>query len=141
MPPSGKSTATPGASGGRSTPVLVVIGLVIVLIAALVGIDVLVLSRNNPQHALSPHYYMALGDSLSFGFQPDLDFTSGFVDDIFHDLRPANVTGVVNYACAGETTDTMIDGGCAGGIAHHGSYTGPQLQAAINFLKETRHQG
>ncbi len=63
------------------------------------------------------------------------------MDDIFHDLRPASITGVVNYACAGETTDTMIDGGCVGGIAHHGSYTGSQLQAAINFLKEKRNQG
>ena len=141
MPPSGRRTAISSASGGRRTPVLIVVGLVIVLIAALVGIDLLVLSRNNPERALSPHYYMALGNSLSFGYQPDFDFTSGFVDDIFHDLRPASVTGVVNYACAGETTDTMIDGGCVGGIAHHGSYTGSQLQAAINFLKETRNQG
>jgi lysophospholipase L1-like esterase len=141
MPPTGKSTAVSGASGEHSTPVLIVVGLVIALIAALVGIDLLVLSRNNPQHAFSPHYYMALGDSLSFGYQPDLDFTSGFVDDIYHDLHPANVSGLVNYACAGETTDTMIDGGCAGGIAHHGSYTGSQLQAAIDFLKEDRNQG
>jgi lysophospholipase L1-like esterase len=118
-----------------------VVLLTILLVAALVGIDFLVLSRNNPANALAPHYYMALGDSLSFGYQPNLDFTSGFADDIFNDLRQANVTGVVNYACAGETTSTMIHGGCVGRIAHHGSYTGPQLQAAVDFLKDSRNHG
>jgi lysophospholipase L1-like esterase len=120
---------------------LTVVLLTVLLIAALLGIDLLVLSRNNPAHALAPHYYMAVGDSLSFGFQPNLDFTSGFADDIFHDLRRANVTGVVNYACAGETTSTMIHGGCIGRFAHHGSYTGSQLQAAVVFLKDERNHG
>ena len=48
--------------------------------------------------AFTPHYYMALGDSLSFGFQPNFDFSSGFADVIFNDLRKSNVTGIVNYA-------------------------------------------
>jgi len=137
----GARTASSSQSGAGRTPILTVILLTVLLIAALLGIDLLVLSRNNPAHALAPHYYMALGDSLSFGYQPNLDFTSGFADDIFHDLRGANVTGVVNYACAGETTSTMIHGGCIGRFAHHGSYTGSQLQAAVAFLKEARNHG
>jgi lysophospholipase L1-like esterase len=120
---------------------LTVLLLTVLLIAALVGIDFLVLSRSNPQRAFSPHYYMALGDSLSFGYQPNLDFTSGFADDIFNDVRQANVTGLVNYACLGETTSTMIHGGCPGRIAHHGSYLGPQLQAAVDFLKDDHNRG
>jgi lysophospholipase L1-like esterase len=84
---------------------------------------------------------MALGDSLSFGYQPNLDFSSGFADDVFNDVRQANVSEIVNYACAGETTATMINGGCPASIAHHGSYIGPQLQAAMDFLTEQRHQG
>jgi lysophospholipase L1-like esterase len=84
---------------------------------------------------------MALGDSLSFGYQPNLDFNSGFADDIAHDLHAANSTISVNYACAGESTQTMIAGGCPGGILHHGSYTGPQLQAAIGFLKAAHNRG
>jgi lysophospholipase L1-like esterase len=141
MTTTGTRTASSSQSTARRTPVLTLILLTILLTAALVGIDLLVLSRNNPVHALAPHYYMALGDSLSFGYQPNLDFTSGFADDIFNDLRQADVTGVVNYACIGETTSTMIHGGCPGRIAHHGSYTGPQLQAAVDFLKDERNHG
>lgn len=131
----------PGGSGKRLPRIVTLAALSVVLVVALVGMDILILSRANPVEAISPHYYMALGDSLSFGYQPNFDFSSGFVDDIFNDLHQANVTGVINYACAGETTDTMIKGGCAGRFAHHGSYTGPQLQAAIDFLKNPRNQG
>lgn len=142
MAQTGDSAASAaGRLSDRVTRILTLVALSIVLVAALAGVDLLVLSRNNPAQAFTPHYYMALGDSLSFGYQPNFDFSSGFADDIFNDLRKANVTGVVNYACAGETTDTMIHGGCVGRIAHHGSYTGSQLQAAIDFLTAERNQG
>ena len=132
----------PSGSGNSRLPrILTVTTLAVLLIAALAGIDILVLSRNNPAQAFSPHYYMALGDSLSFGYQPNLDFTSGFADDIFNDLHKANVTGIINYACAGETTTTMIQGGCVGRFAHHGSYTGAQLRAAVDFLKAAENYG
>jgi lysophospholipase L1-like esterase len=124
-----------------STRLLTRVGLWALLLLALVAVDVAVLNARDPAQALSPHYYMALGDSLSFGYQPNLDFSSGFADDIFNDLRGANVTAVVNYACPGETTETMINGGCPANIAHHGSYTGSQLQAAIEFVTNQRHQG
>src|SRR6185437_11231637 len=141
MARSGDNAASAGGSGGRPTSILAVVALSVVLVAALVGVDILVLSRNNPAEALGPHYYMALGDSLSFGYQPNLDFSSGFADDIFNTLHKANVTAVVNYACAGETTTTMIQGGCVGRFAHHGSYTGPQLRASVDFLKSANNYG
>lgn len=31
--------------------------------------------------------YLALGDSLGFGFQPNGDFTHGYADDFFQDLQ------------------------------------------------------
>ncbi len=135
-----RASASAGSPGVRRNRILTLVGLC-PLVLALVAVDVAVLSARNPTEALSPHYYMALGDSLSFGYQPNFDFSSGFADDIFNDLRPVNVTEVVNYACAGETTETMINGGCKAKIAHHGSYTGPQLQAAIDFLTEQRNLG
>lgn len=104
------------------------------LVALLIGIDYVVLKATNPSKVIGHHYYMALGNSLSFGYQPNLNFTSGFVDDVFTKLHAANVTDLVNYACAGETTTSMISGGCPGRIDHHGSYIGPQLQAAVDFL-------
>ena len=137
----GASSPPSGSGNSRLPRILTVTTLAVLLIAALAGIDILVLSRNNPAQAFSPHYYMALGDSLSFGYQPNLDFTSGFADDIFNDLHKANVTGIVNYACAGETTTTMIQGGCVGRFAHHGSYTGAQLRAAVDFLKAAENYG
>jgi lysophospholipase L1-like esterase len=141
MARSGDNAASAGGSGARGTSILAVVALSVVLVAALAGADVLVLSRNNPAEALGPHYYMALGDSLSFGFQPNLDFSAGFADDIFNDLHFIDVSGIVNYACAGETTDSFIHGGCVGRFAHHGSYTGAQLTAAADFLKKEANRG
>ena len=137
----GTSATPPTNADSRLPRILTIVVLAVLLIAALVGVDLLVLSRNNPAQAFGPHYYMALGDSLSFGYQPNLDFTSGFADDIFNDLHKANVTAIVNYACAGETTTSMIQGGCPGRFAHHGSYSGPQLPAAVNFLKSADNYG
>jgi lysophospholipase L1-like esterase len=117
------------------------VGLSILLVLALAGIDVLVLSHNDPARAFGPHYYMALGDSLTFGYQPNLDFSSGFSDDLFHTLKPSGVTEAINYGCAGETTTTFIQGGCVARFAHHGSYTGAQLDAARAFLKNPRNAG
>jgi lysophospholipase L1-like esterase len=141
MARSDDNAASAGGSGARPTSILAVVALSVVLVAALVGVDLLVLSRNDPAQAIAPHYYMALGNSLSFGYQPNLDFSSGFADDIFNDLRFVDVTGIVNYACAGETTDTFIHGGCVGHFAHHGSYTGAQLTAAVDFLKKEANRG
>ena len=142
MARSDDNAASAGGSGARAnTSILAVVALAVLLVAALVGVDLLVLSRNNPAQALAPHYYMALGDSLSFGYQPNLDFSSGFADDIFNDLHFIDVSGIVNYACAGETTDTFIHGGCVGRFAHHGSYTGAQLTAAVDFLKKEANRG
>lgn len=120
---------------------LTFVGLSLLLVAILAAVDVAVLGFKSPLYALSPHYYMALGDSLSFGYQPNLDFSSGFVDDIYNNLRQVGATNLVNDACAGETTETMINGGCVARFAHHGSYTGAQLDAAISFLRDARHKG
>ncbi len=125
----------------RVARALTFVGLSALLVVALIAVDIAVLSANSPAEALSPHYYMALGDSLSFGYQPNLDFSAGFVDDIYKALRGANVTNLVNDACAGETTETMINGGCVARFAHHGSYTGAQLDAALSFLNDPRHKG
>jgi lysophospholipase L1-like esterase len=129
------------ARGNTRTGILPLVALSILLVVALAGIDVLVLSRNNPARAFSPHYYMALGNSLTFGYQPNFDFSSGFADDVFNALKPSGATEAINFGCAGETTTTFIEGGCVAHFAHHGSYTGAQLDAAIAFLTSARHVG
>jgi lysophospholipase L1-like esterase len=113
-------------------------GFAVLLVVALVGLDAAVLAATNgPPRA--HHYYLALGDSLAFGFQPNLDFTDGYADDVFAELSQTSdrTTTVeeINYACAGETTTSMVQGGCIGRYGHHGFYTGPQLDAAVAFLR------
>jgi lysophospholipase L1-like esterase len=112
---------------------LLYVGLSALLVLTLIGLDVLVLVLNVP--ALSRHhYYVALGDSITFGFQPNDDITDGYADDLFSDLRAADVTDSLNFACGGESSTTMIQGGCQFKFATHVKYSGSQLNAAINFL-------
>jgi lysophospholipase L1-like esterase len=115
------------------TVALVIMNLAIITPAALSG-------------AFTQHYYVAVGDSLSFGFQPSLDFSHGFADDLFADLRRAEVTSrernstvLDDYACAGETSDSMINGGCRGRDFLKIPYSGPQLDAVIDFM--VAHKG
>ena len=115
------------------------VAIMVALALLLTAGDVLALGLTRPGPLLQHHYYLALGNSISFGYQPNLDFTNGFVDDVFTDLQRANVTDGVNYACAGETSTTMISGNCFGRLIHHDAYTGAQLDAAVSFLN--RHAG
>lgn len=86
--------------------------------------------------------YLAIGDSLAFGFQPNGNFAHGYADDFFNDLQSHGVTHYVNMACSGENTVSMINGGCPTElvIPRKFFYIGPQLQAAVNFLSAHRGQ-
>jgi lysophospholipase L1-like esterase len=87
-------------------------------------------------HLFGPkQHYLALGDSLAFGFQPNGDFTHGYVNDLFQILQNEGTKDVANLGCGGETSTTFIQGGCPSPIPPHFQYTGPQLDAAVNFLK------
>jgi lysophospholipase L1-like esterase len=81
------------------------------------------------------HYYLGLGDSLAFGYQPDLDWTHGYVQDLYNGNLSKHGSGsLTDYGCNGETSTTMINGGCPYWYALHNYYLGPQLTAAVNFL-------
>lgn len=55
--------------------------------------------------------YVALGDSLPFGYQPNNDFTHGYATDLFQKLQKYNgYATLVNLSCAGETSDNFING-------------------------------
>jgi lysophospholipase L1-like esterase len=83
-------------------------------------------------------YYLALGDSLSQGVQPDSAGTSvetgqGYADQLYavlHRGQPA--LRLVKLGCPGETTATMIHGGIC---RYQG---GSQLAAALAFLSAHR---
>ena len=112
--------------------------LTVVLILILSAGDILALTSGGkiPKQA---NYYLSLGDSLAYGFQPNFDVTSGFSDDLYADLRKVGVTGEVDYGCAGESTETMITGQCPNPELKHNTYVGSQLLAAVSFLHQ--HMG
>ena len=94
-------------------------------------------------------YYLALGDSLAYGYQdakfqaefPNVaaaSFDTGYVDGFaasIHVLRPD--VGVVNFGCPGETTASYFEA-CAWhalkGLPLHDSYDSSQEAAALAFL-------
>jgi lysophospholipase L1-like esterase len=90
-------------------------------------------------------YYLALGDSMAYGFQPTkANAPPSAVDTGYVDLLAARLQKlspkiqVVNYGCPGESTVTFTRGGCDwlkhGGKLHNG-FRGSQLKAAEAFLR------
>jgi lysophospholipase L1-like esterase len=90
--------------------------------------------HGTPAKAPEPTYYLALGDSLSRGVQPDAAGASvetpyGYPDQVYAALRPSHpALKLVKLGCPGETTSTMIDGGIC---PYPG---GSQLKAVVAFL-------
>ena len=88
--------------------------------------------------------YVALGDSLAFGYQgntvgacaptncatPDTLFRTGYVDDFATAMRAVggNPTSVVNFGCPGETSSTLLNAtnGTTGCTTYNNPYTGGQ---------------
>lgn len=79
--------------------------------------------------------YLALGDSLAFGFQPDLDWSHSYTKQWYNELQSHGVTTFVDYGCNGETSATFISGGCPYAYALHNYYLGSQLNAAVSYIK------
>lgn len=79
--------------------------------------------------------YLALGDSLAFGYQPDLNWDHGYVDDFFSNLQDHGVQHVANMGCPGETSSTFINGGCPYSFLRKFPYLGAQLDAAVAYLQ------
>ena len=111
-------------------------------------------SAAGPRPVYQPpqRYYLALGDSMTYGFQPNKakpgarpsDFDTGYVDVFAARLRKLSPKiQVVNYGCPGESTVTFVRGGCparADGITLHDAFRGAQLRAAVSFLRAHRGQ-
>lgn len=81
-------------------------------------------------------YYLALGDSLAFGFQPDGNFSDGYSAQWYANLQQHGSQHLTNYGCSGETTHTFIHGGCPQPAFRHIQYTRSQLAMALAFLRQ-----
>lgn len=79
-------------------------------------------------------YYLALGDSLAFGYQPDLNFDDGYVNDFYANLKAHGVSSDANMGCPGETSVTFLTGWCPVPLLRKYPYLGSQLNAAIRYL-------
>jgi lysophospholipase L1-like esterase len=96
-----------------------------------------VASDGLPFHLVGPkQHYLALGDSLAYGLQPNClttpPCTHGYVNDLFQTLQNEGTKDVTNYGCPGETSSTFINGGCP--YAPQGAPA--QLAAAVAFLQQ-----
>jgi lysophospholipase L1-like esterase len=90
------------------------------------------------RHKPPASYYLALGDSLAVGVQPDaagtsVETRSGYADQLYATLRRSHPgLRLVKLGCPGETTVTLMKGGIC---AYRG---GSQLAAAVSFLHAHR---
>ena len=91
-----------------------------------------------PAKAPPATYYLALGDSLARGVQPNaaglsVETPDGYPDQVYAALHPGRPgLRLVKLGCPGETTVSMI----GGGICRY--QEGSQLAAAVAFLQAHR---
>jgi lysophospholipase L1-like esterase len=80
--------------------------------------------------------YLALGDSVAWGYQPNHDPWHGYTDDLTSNFeqRGARQIRQEDLACQGENTDTFINGGCPYASINKVRYSGSQLQAALTSI-------
>jgi lysophospholipase L1-like esterase len=114
--------------------------------------------HGGPPHGKPPHprpqlSYLALGDSLAFGYsqakfnslypnENPAAYNTGYVDDFARVLKLGDPDlQVINDGCPGETTESFIDGPCAYQLAfplHHpyvGGTSSSQLSDALAYLQ------
>jgi lysophospholipase L1-like esterase len=108
--------------------------------ALAVAVTVATLSACSTPHVVPASYYLALGDSLSQGVQPDaagvsVETPQGYPGQVYTVLRRTRPgLRLVTLGCPGETTITMMRGGKC---RYPG---GSQLADAIAFLRAHRGQ-
>jgi lysophospholipase L1-like esterase len=102
-------------------------------------------ASQGPVYQPPQSYYLALGDSMAYGFQPTKAnappsaVKTGYVDipgARFRKLSPQ--IKVVDYGCPGESAATFARGGCdwlKHGGKIHSPFRGAQLTAALAFLR------
>jgi lysophospholipase L1-like esterase len=116
----------------RSPPVLALAGCVLCVVTGCAAPSV---TASPPRHRAPVSYYLALGDSLAQGVQPDsagasVETRAGYPDQLQAMLRRRQPgLRLVRLGCPGETSATMLHGGLC-------SYPGgSQVAAAVRFLR------
>lgn len=91
-------------------------------------------------HAQSTTYYLALGDSLAWGWQPiHADYGYGYTQDLYHYMLHTQPTlQIQNLACVGETSSTMLglnNTHCPSWQDTKNMTTTPQTTQALQFIQ------
>jgi lysophospholipase L1-like esterase len=98
----------------------------------------------------APRYYLALGDSLSQGMQPDLTGTTlntdqGYANDLLTiERKHIRNLKLVQLGCGGDTTTSLLTGKgneAAAKLLHCDRRGGSQEAAAEHFLKTHHRKG
>src|SRR4051812_14374605 len=91
-------------------------------------------------------YYLALGDSLAWGYQKDaagnvVRSPNRYVDLLYKKARKHNKKlKLVNLGCPGENLKTFADGGCIGQALSNPEQKRSQMDEALAFLSKHRKQ-
>ena len=122
--------------------IVVIVGL---LFAALIGVIFVPthFPATAPVTSANPrvkHFYLALGDSLAFGFQPNFNWDQGYAMQWWTELQRHGSKSLMDYGCNGETSYEFIHGGCPFAKVRHNYFTKPQLQAALDFINSHKRQ-
>jgi lysophospholipase L1-like esterase len=128
------ATARDAGRAATKWRVLRAVAAVVLVLAAVTATA----SCSSAPPPVAASYYLALGDSLSRGVQPNAAGASVETAEGYPDLVYARLAGahpglkLVQLGCPGETTETMMHGG----ICHYPG--GSQLAAATAFLRAHR---
>lgn len=103
-----------------------------------------------PVRTINARYYLALGDSLSVGFQPTAngggaETSEGYTDQLYN-VEKKRIPGLEleEFGCPAETTTSLLTGRgneLAAREFHCDRAGGSQLQAAVRFLKRHHARG
>lgn len=133
-----QSIATPTRQARPGRRRLAILPVALALLVALAGVSAFGIvrgARASGTFVGAKGYYLALGDSLAFGYEPNLDWSHGYPQQWYTDLQKHGSKSFTDYGCNGETSATFINGGCPYAYALHNYYSGSQLNAAVSFLK------
>ncbi|MHB8690840.1 MAG: SGNH/GDSL hydrolase family protein [Solirubrobacteraceae bacterium] len=104
-------------------------------VAALASVPASSLAKAHHKKHVAPKYYLALGDSLARGAQPNsagatVPTSKGYANDLYA-AEKSKIKGLklLQLGCLGESTTSMM----SGGICKYKG--GNQLKAAVRFIK------
>jgi len=118
---------------------------VVLLVLMALALSIIVSKATNDQPAASTKVLIGVGDSYAAGYQPNdpsgAASLHGFVDRLAPLLNKNDPPAVLNFACSGATTETVLSTlGCTTGAQANNapSYSTTQLEAVVEALKANR---